>query len=542
MLSLLTSALLVLLVALAIYLRYRQMSILRRNGIAGPRPNLIYGNLFRHFSRPNVIRFNEDFARYGPIYGYYIGKQPVVAINDIELIKRIQIKDFHLFSDRNRVMLKYGIHPNPPLFHHIITAQGSRWKEVRSLLNPTFSALKLKLMTPTIDSSIEILLDKVERHAQKDEEFDIYGYFQLLTTDVIAKCALGIETNVQNNQNDPFFLAAKKVFDMMPSKILLLFTCFPELDVVLYPLRRGMEMIRVMLDRSPTVTISNLIRAAIQLRKAKPIKHTDLLQLMLDSRVSADAIENASSSELSIDLNNDVEEVGEAAAAAAAAGKEKTFYSKMKSLTEDETIANAIIFFEAGYETTSTMLGFVAHILVNHPDVQEKVRQEVIELYNEEGKLDYNTVNKLSYMQCVLNETMRFYPPVTNFVTRWALQDYKYKDITIPKNASITMPTYQLHHNEQYWPNHDRFDPERFRDKKNLDSIAFQPFGRGPRNCIGMRFALYESKLMLAKLLHRYRLVPGASTELGSLQIDYKVITETPRNGVFVKAVKLHDD
>ena len=508
------------------------MTILKRNGIPGPTPNFIYGNLFDIRKKPNVLMYNDYFAKYGKIMGYYVGKKPSILINDYDLIKQIQIKDFNKFPDRNRVDLKYGLRPNPKFHHHLISAQGSRWKEIRTILNPTFSAMKLKTMTPIMDSAIDIMLNKIEQSAQKKEEFDIYTNFQLLTTDVIAKCALGINTDVQNNPDDQFYKAAKKLFDTMPSQFLLMFTCFPELDIVLYPLRRFLQIIYEMQGKSTTLILSKLIHTAINLRDKVSTKKNDLLQLMLDAKASEEEIKNTNTDNLTIDLNN------EAPNKVISGDKTSINDRNVKALTTDEVVANAIIFYEAGYETTSTALGFIAHVLVNNPQIQEKVREEVLQLYKEEGKFDYNTVNKLTYMQCVINETMRFYPPVTTFVTRTANEDYNYKDITIPKNSTVRIPVYQLHHNEEYWPNHNVFDPERFRDKANIDPVTFQPFGTGPRNCIGMRFALYEMKLALSKLLSKYRLVPGPSTEK-DLTVEYKVITETPKHGVFVKAIPI---
>lgn len=487
--------------------------------------------MFSHDNKPNVEKFSEYFSKYGNIMGYYIGSKPIVLVNDIDLIKRIQIKDFANFSDRQTLNLKNGLFPNPKFSEHLISARGGRWKEMRTILNPTFSAMKLKTMTPTIESCIDILIKKIDQKAQKGEEFDIYLYFQLLTTDVIAKTALGIDTDVQNNPNDKFYKAAKKIFDDKPPKFLLLFTCFPELDVILYPLRRFIQIIREVRGFSPNYIISKLIYTAINLRTKLSTKKNDLLQLMLDANASETEIRDTKMSKLTIDMNDDsvVEEKSSTI---------KNGYGMVKALTNDEIVINAIIFYEAGFETTSTALGFIAHILIKYPEIQEKVRQEVIDLYNEEKRFDYNTVNKLSYMQCVINETLRYFPPVTTFVTRTTNEDYHYKDIVIPKNSTVRLSLQHLHHNPDHWPNPEVFDPERFRDKNNIDPIAFQPFGQGPRNCIGMRFALYEMKLGLSKLLHKYRLVPGPSTEM-DIKVDYKVITQTPRNGVFVKAIPL---
>ncbi|XP_027206344.2 cytochrome P450 3A2-like [Dermatophagoides pteronyssinus] len=513
-------------------IRKRQMTILKRNGINGPEPNLITGNIFSLLKKSNFERSQQLIDHYGKTSGYYVGAKPNVLTIDLELIKRFQIKDFDKFSDRQTFGLKHGIRPNPRFSENVIGSRGARWKEHRTILNPTFSAMKLKMVTPIIESAIDIFINKVDKHAEDGNEFNIYEDFQLLTADVISKTAFGIDTNVQHDPKNEFFLAAKMVFDTKPNRFLLLFTCFPELDIVMYPFRRLLEIIREARGKSASTILAKLIEAAIRLRKDRPVKTPDLLQLMLDAQASEDELKQKDLSKLTIELSND-----EMTAVKQTNGAQK--FKNSKSLSQDEVIANAIIFYEAGYETTSTALGFISHFLVTRQDVQDKVRDEVNELYANEKKFDYNTVNKLTYMQCVINESMRFYPPVTSFITRNTREDYHYNDMIIPKDSTIRIPTYQLHHCEEYWPNPEVFDPERFLDKKNYDPIAFQAFGNGPRNCIGMRFALYEIKLALAKLLFRYRLVPGPSTE-NELTIEQKIITETPKYGVFVKAVPLY--
>src|SRR5699024_5659413 len=122
-----------------------------------------------------------------------------------------------------------------------------------------------------------------------------------------------------------------------------------------------------------------------------------------------------------------------------------------------------------------------AHFLVAYPEVQENVRAEVQQLLAADGQFDYNSLSTLSYMSQVINESMRFYPPVTAFVTRTSKEAFKFGNITIPAYSTVRIPAYQLHHNEEYWPNHDQFDPERFANKANIDPVVFQPFGTGPR-------------------------------------------------------------
>ena len=112
-------------------------------------------------------------------------------------------------------------------------------------------------------------------------------------------------------------------------------------------------------------------------------------------------------------------------------------------------------------------------------------------------------------------ETLRKYPPVPRLERR-ALVDYKIPDtdLVIPKDTVVCIPTYAIHHDEEHFPNPERFDPDRFSNevKAARHPYAFQPFGHGPRNCIGMRFALTNAKMAIANIVHNFVLEPSAKT------------------------------
>jgi cytochrome P450 len=112
----------------------------------------------------------------------------------------------------------------------------------------------------------------------------------------------------------------------------------------------------------------------------------------------------------------------------------------------------------------------------------------------------------MKYMDQVLDESLRMYPPIQR-TDRVAGADYTYEDIRIQKGQLISISIYGLHHDSDVYPEPDKFRPERFDEasKASRDNLSFLPFGAGPRNCIGMRFATVEIKLMMASLLHKFR-------------------------------------
>lgn len=117
-------------------------------------------------------------------------------------------------------------------------------------------------------------------------------------------------------------------------------------------------------------------------------------------------------------------------------------------------------------------------------------------------------------MDMVIDETLRLNPPSSRF-DRVASKDYEFGDgLKIKKGQVIVVPINPLHQDPEIYPDPERFDPERFSDenKKTRDNAAFMPFGIGPRNCIGMRFAIIEMKLIFASILVKYRFVPCDKT------------------------------
>ncbi|GFQ68032.1 cytochrome P450 3A41, partial [Trichonephila clavata] len=184
--------------------------------------------------------------------------------------------------------------------------------------------------------------------------------------------------------------------------------------------------------------------------------------------------------------------------------------------TDADISDNSFVFFIAAYETTSTALAFTTHLLLHYPEAQDKIRAEVQNLLDTEGELDYYSVNKLQYLDQVLHESLRMYPPVYLFISRECGEDVDLGKIKLKKGTAIQVPAYHIHRDPELWgPDADEFRPERFspENKSKIHSMAFQAFGAGPRNCVGMRFAFMEAKLALARLLSKYKLQACSRTD-----------------------------
>jgi cytochrome P450 len=167
----------------------------------------------------------------------------------------------------------------------------------------------------------------------------------------------------------------------------------------------------------------------------------------------------------------------------------------------------ALTILLAGHETTANALTFALWLTARHPEVQQRMRDEVLRVCSDRPPqaADFRA---LSYIEKVFAESMRLYPPAW-VVARTAARDYTTRGgLFIPKGSHLIASQIVVHHDARWWPDPLRFDPERFTDqaKASRPKFAYFPFGGGARYCIGEGFAWMEGVLMLASVLQRNEL------------------------------------
>lgn len=468
--------------------RHRALGILKRYGIPGPEPSFLLGNLheLRSEPTPNDV-ITKWLKKYGDVCGWYIGGKPHVIIKDLDMIKQVFIKDFYKFSNRPDMHLDIS-----PLNQTLLALKDKRWKEVRAVITPTFSSGKIKLMSQIFNKKIDVTIEVVSKKAQKNEMFDVYELVQGLTLDVIADCALAIKSRCQENPDDEFLVAVQQFFQFAHNRAVDYALMFPFVATVMAFITDYLTT-----GKMTTLIVGN-VKSAISARRQNPdIKSLDILQMILDH--------------------------------------ERDSKEGDTCLTDGEIIANAYLFLLAGYETTATALAFAFYMLIMHPEIQERLYEEVSAAPN----FDYDTIQRIKYMDQFLNETLRLYPPVTGFVSRKSNEDYELGEYTIPKGTNIQASTWDVHHDPELWPDPWKFDPERFSDenKSQIRNLSYFPFGIGPRNCIGARFAQLETKLTLSRLLKKFRFEKCERTD-DPLQLICPTVIINPANGIFLRAVE----
>ncbi|GLH01137.1 Cytochrome P450 6k1 [Gryllus bimaculatus] len=201
----------------------------------------------------------------------------------------------------------------------------------------------------------------------------------------------------------------------------------------------------------------------------------------------------------------------------------------------DTLISQSFTFLSAGFDTTSTTMSFALYHLAKNEAIQDKLRAQLKKVQKEHnGKLTYEAMQNVPYLDMIISETLRMYP-VLPFLDRSCTKDYQVQgtDLVIEKGTVIFTSLYGIQRDPELYPNPDCFDPERFSEanKHSIPSGAYMPFGEGPRMCIGMRLGLLQTKVGLAHIILNFKVSPCAATP-ENMSYDLKSVLILPRDGV----------
>ncbi|XP_077861674.1 cytochrome P450 3A8-like isoform X2 [Saccoglossus kowalevskii] len=473
-------------------------STFKKMGIPGPPPTPLFGNMLQ-IRKGMHTKEQEWIQKYGKVFGTYEGRRPVINFADPEICKQITVKHFSSFVNRRPVPLR-----GKPMDSNLTVLRGDQWKEVRNTLTPSFTAAKMKLMAPLINQCANDLVENMETHCKEEKTVkckDLYGAFGM---DSIASAGFGLDVSSQSQPGHPFVENAKEALKftlLSPVMIIVFFLPF------LVPI---MNYFNMSLYPSKVVKyFSCVIEDAIAMRKTtKDINNRiDFLQLMVNAHEVYD--QHMANKDKEID-----EDEGENKVDFVKDGPSSQI-KLHKGFTEDEILAQSLMFFFAGYETTSSLMSFVSYNLATNPEAQERLQREIDDVISNSDDLGYNTIASMKYLDMVVMETLRMYPSSIRF-NRQCNEDVNINGISIPKGMLVAVSIYSIHHDSDIYPDPEKFIPERFskEEKEKRHPYAWIPFGAGPRNCIGMRFALMEAKIGLVRVLQKFTFEPCAETQI----------------------------
>ncbi|KAF8355387.1 hypothetical protein PRIPAC_97010 [Pristionchus pacificus] len=445
-------------------------------GLRGPPTDLFIGNC-RYFYKIAIERGIEASPyicaelvhKFGSTFGSYIGREFEIVTTDPAIIKEVFISQFRNFVDRRRL----SINRTYPTLDGLLQVghkgtYGVGWKEIRSVISVIFTSASMKKMHLMFHDQIDNLIDVLRNKCRiNNGKMDIYGEYQAMTMDMIARCALGQNISCIKDRNNDYYSCARTFFANLYFEKSLIFRL-----AIFIPIFRHLRQF-TNFGRAEKIII-NKLSASIRERE----------------RDRADGIIRKLPDVIDLIL----------------AENEKRVENGKIPLHHDVVVSNAWALFIAGYETTSSALAYASYLLAKHPEVQATLHEEIHSTFGDADTIDYERVMRLpnSFQHAVFCETLRFYPPVTSLTGRTCIKETIIGGkIRVPVGVGVVAPVHAVMWSEENFVRPREFIPERFLNDKRASawSATYLPFGIGPRNCVGARFAEMEFKTVLAAVI-----------------------------------------
>jgi cytochrome P450 len=472
----------------------RRFGVFKSIGVNGPRPWPVVGTMIP-FMRMGLTSHQLEMKRlYGSIVGNFFGSQPTMLIYDLDILKTLLVKDFANFPNRS---LGLSI-PDYPLNKMLTMLEDDQWKHVRNILTPTFSSGKLRKMQQQMEKCAETLLANLHEKEVANETLEFRDYCGAYTMDVIASTAFGLEIDSHNDPNNEFVRMSNKVLDFSLGSLKTVFLFF--FPFLMKPLGKfGFRLFPKEATEFFVQAVDQALEGRMQdtsIGKA----NADFLQLMLNAEAEQG------------EVNDD-----DSTTSGGVTNEGSSFVSKQnrRGLTHEEVLAQSILFILAGYDTTASTLSFFGYLLAVNSDCQEKLIAEIDSVMKDQDHVTFDVINKMPYLDMCVSETLRLYPPGPR-ADRVTCEQTTINGVFIPKGMVVGIPIYALQNDPEYWPEPERFDPDRFlpEAKEARNPFCYMPFGMGPRHCIGMRLALMEIKLAMVHILRKFKIVVCAETQI----------------------------
>ncbi|XP_021930216.1 cytochrome P450 6j1-like [Zootermopsis nevadensis] len=468
----------------------RNFSFWKKHGIPYAKPLPFVGNLKEAILQTMDIGHNlkkiYDAHKDKPYVGFFSFDHPSLLINDPDLVKCILVKDAHNFLNRVQTADEKA---DPLTAKAVFALKDAKWKHIRLSMTPIFTTGKLKKMLDLVDSCAKKLTLYLDEKTADGSPLDVKDTMDRYTIDVISSCAFGIESNTFTNPEAEFRVYLRKFVE---------YTALKSLATVLIsfaPNYQSFFKLQI-LEGCIVGFLRKTVWSTVQYREKNNVDRKDFLDVMMELRKKGQNTDN---------------------------GKAGVKFDG------DDFVAQCYAFLLAGFETSATTLAFALYELSLQPDIQHTLREEIAQTLKEhDQQVTYEGIQKMQYLDMVVSETLRKYP-VVSFLERKCMNDYKLPPSPYNDNAKLEggigvyIPVYGIHHDPQYYPEPNRFDPERFTEEniRKRPQYTHLPFGAGPRICLGIRFGLMQIKTGLINILSQFEVAPSKGTPV-QLKLDPK--------------------
>ncbi|MDG4829918.1 cytochrome P450 [Solwaraspora sp. WMMD1047] len=414
----------------------------------GPRGNAMLGKL-REVNNDRLGLMTSVAAEYGDAVRLTMGPKSLYFFNHPETAKYV-LADNHTNYHKGIGL----IHARRALGDGLLTSEGALWRKQRKVIQPVFQRERIARSAGVIAEEADRLVGQL-RTRLDGEPFDVVHEMTGLTLGVLGRTLLDADLSGFDSIGSSFeAVQDQAMFEMVSLSMVPTWV----------PLPRQVRFRRARRD------LQRIVDQLVEQRVARGTDGEDVLSRLINST------------------------------------SQESDPQVRQARMRDELVTLLL----AGHETTASTLGWSFYLLDRHPEVFERLRAEAIEVLGDRLPV-YQDLHRLTYTAAVVEEVMRLYPPVW-ILPRRAVADDEVGGYHVPAGADVLICAYTLHRHPAFWPEPDRFDPERFGTGRTERSrYAYIPFGAGPRFCVGNNLGMMEAVFVLAMVAREFRLakVPG---------------------------------
>uniref|UniRef100_A0A1I7UU41 Cytochrome P450 n=1 Tax=Caenorhabditis tropicalis TaxID=1561998 RepID=A0A1I7UU41_9PELO len=395
----------------------------------------------------------------------WIGPVPMLAVITPEYAKEIlESNEVITKADEYEILF-------PWLGTGLLTSTGDKWRQRRKMLTPAFHFKVLNSFLAVHDYQAKVFLDQIKCHADNGKEVDLGPYIKRMALDIICETSMGATVDAQNNHDHQ---SVRRL-----SEIAFLWIIYPwiKLKPIWYLSGYGGEW-----DRHLKI-VTDFTKNVIEEKWDEYQKY----------QLGAEKKDERSMAFLDLLLQ-----------------------LRSEGLMNEEDIREEVdTFMFEGHDTTAASMGWTLWCMAHHPDVQEKVIEEVDRIF---GSSDRDCTNddlkQMKYLEKCLKESLRMFPSVP-FFGRKVEKDTVINGSFLPKGVRIVIVPLVLQRNPLLFDNPHQYNPENFSEEKMSARHAYAdvPFSAGPRNCIGQKFAMMEEKAVISWFFRRYRVTASQEFE-----------------------------
>ncbi|CAB3404627.1 unnamed protein product [Caenorhabditis bovis] len=441
--------------------RRRVISLLKK--VPGPLALPIIGTTFQFKLNPKAFAQQmRDWAGYYNKVGtdlaiFWIGPHPmVIALNPVTIKA---ILESNVVINKSR---EYEIFL-PWLGTGLLLAGGSKWRQRRKMLTPSFHFQVLNDFQAIFDYQSKILVDQLNKKVKETSTFDIFPFIKRCALDIICETAMGSTVNAQTYHSHPYVKAVS-----------------------------NMNILSYKYQRMPWLWI-------------KPIKYLSGFAKQYEKNLAT--VTNFTK-EVIESKTKEFEEAGNSWG-----NKDKKAFLDMLielkeegGLTYEDIREEVDTFMFEGHDTTSAGIGWTLWCLANNPENQKKAQQELDEIFGDSNReCTIDDLKQMKYVEKCVKEALRLRPSVPHFA-RIIEEDIDINGVTVPRGTSILISPAFIQNSDKFFDNPEIYDPERFSEENITKRPAYTyiPFSAGPRNCIGQKFALQEEKTVISWVLRKF--------------------------------------